>query len=96
MAEDEVLDALMRIDTKLAALLAIVVDGHLRATEMAKPRPRSIDRMLVDVGLTKVEVSRLLGKSQQAVGQVLARDKKPTAKKVAASSANGLTGGPSE
>lgn len=81
MAEDAVVDALKRIDTKLAALLAIVVDGHLRDTEIAKPRPRTIDRMLVDVGLTQAEVARLLGKSQQAVGQALQKDK--TAKKAA-------------
>ncbi|MFC6157185.1 hypothetical protein [Kribbella jiaozuonensis] len=84
MADDPVVEALKRIDTKLAALLAIVVDGHLRDTEMAKPRPRTIDKMLVDVGLTQVEVARLLGKTPQAVGQVLQKDKKGTGKPQAA------------
>ena len=73
-------DALKRIETKLAALLAIVVDGHLRDTDIAKPRPRTIDKMLVDVGLAQTEVARLLGKSPQAVGQALQKDKKPAKK----------------
>lgn len=73
---DEMTETLKQIDTKLGALLAIVVDGHLRDTEIAKPRPRSIDRMLTDTGLSQVEVARLLGKSPQAVGQVLAKDGK--------------------
>ena len=73
-------ETLKRIDTKLGALLAIVVDGHLRDTEIAKPRPRSIDRMLTDTGLSRVEVAQLLGKSPQAVGQVLAKDGKPAKK----------------
>ncbi|MEO6701022.1 MAG: hypothetical protein ABI140_14795 [Jatrophihabitantaceae bacterium] len=76
MSDEAVLDALKRIDTKLGALLVIAVDAHLRNTDLAKPRPRSIDRMLVDVGLSQGEVARLLGKSTQAVGQVLNRDKK--------------------
>jgi hypothetical protein len=74
---DEMLAVLKRLDTKLSALLAILVDQHLRDTGLAQPRPRSIDRMLVDVGLTGAEVARLLGKSPQAVSQVLAKDSKP-------------------
>lgn len=73
---DETLDLLKRLDTKVSALLAILIDGYLRDTGLAQPRPRSIDRMLVDVGLTGSEVARLLGKSPQAVSQVLARDGK--------------------
>lgn len=80
MADDAVVDALKRIDAKLAALLAVVVDGHLRDTEIAKPRPRTIDRMLIDVGLSQTEVARLLGKTPQAVGQALQKDKKPASK----------------
>jgi hypothetical protein len=73
---DETLEVLKRIETKLSALLGIVVDQHLRATDIAKPRPRTVDRMLTDVGLTGVEIGRLLGKTPQAVSQVLTKDGK--------------------
>ncbi len=74
---DATADALASIDAKLSAILALLVDRHLRDTDVAKPRPRSIDRMLTDVGLTGVEISRLLGKTPQAVSQALAKDGKP-------------------
>ncbi len=45
-------DPLERIDSKLTALLALVVDGYLRETGVARPKQRSIDRMLVDAGLS--------------------------------------------
>jgi len=80
VAEDAALELLRRIDTKLAALLAIVVDGHLRDTDIAKPRPRTIDKMLADVGLTQSEVAQVLGKTRQAVGQALQKDERPTKK----------------
>lgn len=80
MAEDTLLDALRRIDTKLAALLTIAVDAHLRNTDIAKPRPRTIDTMLVAVGLTQNEVAGLLGKSQQAVAQAIQKDKEAAKK----------------
>jgi hypothetical protein len=73
---DELADTLKRIDRNIAALLAINVDRHLRESDLAKPRPRSIDRMLSDVGLTDSEIGILLGKTRQAVGQVLAKDAK--------------------
>ena len=76
MAADPTVDALQSIDTKLTAILALLVDRHLRDTDLAKPRPRSMDRMLSDVGLTGVEIGRLLGKSPQAVSQALSRDGK--------------------
>lgn len=65
------------IDAKLTAILTLMVDQYLRETELAKPRPRTIDRMLDDAGLTPVQIGRILGKSRQAVSQVLARDAKP-------------------
>jgi hypothetical protein len=73
-------DRLAAIDVKLNALLAIAVDSYLRETGVAKPRPRSVDKLLNDVGLNQAEIARLLGKSSQAVGQVLAK-KKSSAKK---------------
>lgn len=68
---------LERIDKRLAAILAILLDQHLRSTDLAKPRPRSIDRLLTDVGLSGVEIGRLLGKSPQAVSQALAKNTVP-------------------
>src|ERR1700689_1281086 len=93
---DETLAVLKRLDATLSALLAIAIDQHLRDTGLAQPRPRSIDRMLVDAGLTASEVARLLGKSPQAVSQVLARDGKSInprkgSKDRAGSNANGQT-----
>lgn len=60
-----------RLEAKLTALLAIVIDQHLRDTGLAKPRPRSIDQILADAGLSIKEISALLGKTTQAVGQAL-------------------------
>lgn len=71
----EVLSALKRIEALLSASLGIQVEEFLRSSGVAKPRPRSVDRMLNDFGLTGVQVANLLGKSPQAVSQVLARDK---------------------
>jgi DNA-directed RNA polymerase specialized sigma24 family protein len=79
-------DALLRdIDSKLSALLALTVDRHLRDTGVAKPKERSIDQMLSDVGLGAAEISRLLGKTERAVHLSLqkGREKKTTAKKKA-------------
>lgn len=79
--DDEILNELKKINRMLSALLAITVDQHLRGTDLAKPRPRSIDRMLTDVGLAGVEVARLLGKTPQAVSNALSTDNKLAAKK---------------
>ena len=43
---------LSQIDSKLTALLALFLDGYLRETGIAKPKERSIDRILVDAGLS--------------------------------------------
>lgn len=74
--ESELLAELKKTNRMLNALLSIVVDQHLRGTELAKPRPRSIDRMLSDNGLINTEIATLLGKTPQAVGQQLSMDKK--------------------
>jgi len=72
----ELLAELQKTNRMLNALLSIVVDQHIRGTDLAKPRPRSIDRMLSDNGLTNTEIAILLGKTPQAVGQLLSADKK--------------------
>ncbi len=68
---------LQSIDTKLAALVAIHTHRLLvDDPDLAKPRPRSIDRLLHDVGLSQSEIAQILGKSPQAVSQALGKEKK--------------------
>lgn len=63
------------IDTKLAALLALVTHRILMDdAELAKPRPRSIDRILHDAGMSQGEIANLLGKTPQAVSYMLAKE----------------------
>lgn len=69
-----------RSERILAALLAISVDNYLRETGIAKPKPRSIDRMLSDVGLAADEIASVLGKTERAVYLQLASDKKASKK----------------
>lgn len=90
-AQDE---TLQRIETLLTAILGVQVEQFLRETGVAKPRPRSVDRMLSDFGLSGVQIAELLGKTPQAVSNSLARDKKgPTAKqKASASTESEVTG----
>lgn len=78
---EDILNELKKNNRMLYALLAIAVDQHIRGTDLAKPRPRSIDRMLTDVGLTGVEIAKLLGKTPQAVSYALAGDGKASTKK---------------
>lgn len=68
-------DLLRKIDSKLAALLALSLDQYLRETGVARPKPRSIDRLLTDAGLTTAEVSALLGKTARAVNLALSRER---------------------
>ncbi len=56
-------DLLRSIDAKLSALLTLVVDGYLRETGVARPKERSIDKMLSDVGLSAAAIARVLGKT---------------------------------
>lgn len=63
------------IDTKLSALLALILDGHLRETGIAKPKPRGIDRLLADAGLSPKQIATLLGKTDRAVRMQLAAEK---------------------
>lgn len=49
-----------------------MLDLYPRDTELAKPKPRSVDRMLADVGLPTPEIAALLGKTERAVRMQLA------------------------
>jgi IS30 family transposase len=63
-----------RLESKLNAILAILVDRHLRDTEIARPKDRSIDRLLTDAGLTAKEIAALLGKTERGVHIQLQRE----------------------
>jgi len=67
---------LKKIDAKLGALLAIALDQHLRETGVARPKSRSIDRLLTDAGLTAREIAALLGKTERAVHLALQSERK--------------------
>lgn len=73
MAEDQ---PLKDIDAKLGALLALTIDQYLRETGVARPKPRSIDKMLSDVGLAPRLIAALLGKTERAVYLALSEDQK--------------------
>lgn len=68
-SEHELLES---INSKLGGILVLVLDLYLRDTEIAKPKPRSVDRMLADVGLPTTEIAALLGKTDRAVRMQLA------------------------
>ncbi len=75
MTQPESLEILQSIEAKLSALLAIEIHRTLIDDEgLAKPRPRSIDRLLSDAGLDQTEIAALLGKSASAVSQMLAKE----------------------
>jgi hypothetical protein len=63
------------IDAKLSALLTLVLDGYLRQTGVARPKERSIDKMLADVGLSAATIATLLGKTERAVHMQLAAER---------------------
>jgi hypothetical protein len=67
-------DLLRNIDAKLGAILTLVLDGYLRQTGVAKPKQRSVDKMLSDVGLSSATIAGLLGKTDRAVNLQLQRD----------------------
>lgn len=73
--------ALEQIDSKLTALLALILDGYLRQTGVAKPKDRTIDRILIDAGLSARQVAGLLGKTERAVHISLQREREAQAKK---------------
>lgn len=66
---------LTRLEAKVSALLTIILDQYLRETELAKRRPRSIDKMLSDAGLPAKDIAAVLGKTERAVNLQLQKDK---------------------
>ena len=60
-------EVLQRIDAKLGAMLALLLDSYLRQTGLAQPKPRSVDRLLADAGLNTATIARMLGKTDRAV-----------------------------
>ena len=65
MATNE--ELLTAIDAKLSGLLALAVDTYIRDTGIARPKARSIDKMLADAGIPASTIARLLGKTDRAV-----------------------------
>jgi hypothetical protein len=92
VANDQVFE---RLDAKLGALLAIAVDQYLRETGVARPNPRSIDKMLSDVGLAPRDVAALLGKTERAVYLALSEEQKKSQERKKKRQAKGSEG-PSE
>jgi hypothetical protein len=66
---------LQLVDAKLGGILALMVDLYIRETGVAKPKPRSIDKLLKDAGLDNAQISSLLGKTRRAVEMKLAEEK---------------------
>ncbi|HMR73195.1 MAG TPA: hypothetical protein PKD68_04280 [Candidatus Saccharibacteria bacterium] len=64
----------------LLAQLSIEVDKYIRETGIARLKPRSIDQMLVDVGLEPSDIGRILGKTERAVYKQLAANSKSVKK----------------
>ena len=81
MASD---DLLRSIDAKLSAIVTLTLDSYLRTTGIAKPKERSVDKMLADVGLSSQQIAALLGKTDRAVNLQLQGEQKKKPKKKAA------------
>lgn len=64
------------LETISLAQLSIQVDRYIRDTGIARPKPRSIDKMLSDVGLKTSDIAKLLGKTDRAVNMQIASDNK--------------------
>lgn len=69
-------DLMRSIDAKLGAILTLTLDGYLRQTGIARPKERSVDKMLSDAGLSAAAIGKLLGKTERAVHLQLADAKK--------------------
>ena len=64
------------IETILLAQLTIKVDQYIKETGIARPKARSIDKMLSDVGVKTADIAKILGKTERAVNMQLASDSK--------------------
>lgn len=73
-------DLLSEINAKLSALLALDIERTLiEKGVQRRTRPRSLDKLLSDVGLGNKQIAAVLGKTERAVQMALAeeRGKKP-------------------
>lgn len=75
-------EVLQRIDAKLGAILALLLDSYLRQTGVAQPKPRSVDRLLTDAGLNTATIAKMLGKTDRAVQLQLQASAKKKAPKL--------------
>lgn len=74
MTDTQAMKHLESIDAKLSVLIALQTHRVLiEDDDLASPRPRSIDKLLHDAGLSKTQISAVLGKSVQAVSQMIAK-----------------------
>jgi hypothetical protein len=64
-------ELLASIDAKVSGLLVLALDSYIRETGIARPKERSIDKMLADVGLPTPTIAKLLGKTDRAVNKQL-------------------------
>jgi hypothetical protein len=78
-SSEEVL--LRSIDAKLGAVLALTLDSYLRETGVARPKERSIDKILADSGVPPATIAELLGKTERAVYLQLAAAKSKKARR---------------
>jgi len=76
-------DLLQSIDAKLGAILTLTLDSYLRETGVARPKERSVDRMLSDVGLSAATIAGLLGKTERAVNLQIQRERARKSRKKA-------------
>jgi hypothetical protein len=88
-SNDTTTEILDRIDAKLGALLALVLDAHLRASGIARPKERSIDRLLTDAGLSPQTIATLLGKTDRAVHLALQREREEKERRKKVRTTNG-------
>ena len=79
-ANDELLTM---IDAKVSALLTLVLDVYMRQTGVGRPKERSVDTMLFDVGVPASTIAKLLGKTERAVHLQVAADREKKAGKKA-------------
>lgn len=79
MATNE--EVLKSIDAKLSGILVLTLDSYLRETGVARPKARSIDKMLADVGLSPATIAGLLGKTDRAVHMQLQTERTRAAAK---------------
>jgi len=63
------------MNAKLSALVALQVHRVLIEDEnLARPRPRSMDKLLHDAGLTQAQIAAMLGKTISAVSQMIKKE----------------------